>query len=203
MKKIDFKKELKNLYRPSDKEVVMVNVPPMSYLMVDGAGDPNTSQEFKDAVEALYSLSYALKFMVKKGETAIDYGVMPLEGLWWAEDMASFEAGDKKKWMWTLMTHQPEYITKELVAAANEQTARKKSPAALKKVRFETHNEGKAAQILHIGPFSEEGPTIRKVRQFIEEKKLKISGKHHEIYLSDLRKTAPEKWKTVIRQPVA
>ena len=107
MEKVDFKKRLKELYQPSAKEVVQVNVPALNYLMVDGEGDPNTSKQFADAVEALFSLSYTLKFMVKKGALEIDYGVMPLEGLWWSDDMTAFATGDKAKWKWTLMIMQP------------------------------------------------------------------------------------------------
>lgn len=202
MQKIDFKKELKHLYKPSRKEVAFVEVPKMNFLMVDGKGDPNNSPEFQAAAEALFSLSYALKFMLKKGEQQIDYGVMPLEGLWWAEDMTSFSEGKKEDWFWTLMIMQPEWITSKLVEQAREQTQKKKDLPALSLLRFEAFAEGEAAQTLHIGPFSEEGPTIEKVHSFIEQNNRSLCGKHHEIYLSDIRRAAPEKWQTVIRQPV-
>lgn len=202
MAKIDFKKELKHLYKPSRKEVVFVDVPKMNFLMIDGKGDPNTSSEFQAAAEALFSLSYAIKFMMKKGEAQIDYGVLPLEGLWWADDMSAFAAGDKEDWLWTLMMMQPDFITTELVNEAIEQTKKKKQLAALPLVRFESFPEGKAAQTMHIGPFSEEGPTIEKVHNFIEGNGMLRAGKHHEIYLSDIRRAGPEKWQTVIRQPV-
>jgi len=202
MKKIDFKKELKHLYNPSAKEVVIIDVPSMNFLMIDGVGDPNTSQDYKDAVEALYALSYSLKFMIKNGKTAIDYGVMPLEGLWWTDDMAEFNMENKDIWKWTAMIMQPEYATKDLFGKALEQVAKKKNPAALSKVRFENFHEGLSVQIMHIGPYSAEAPTIDKIRDFIEEKGYKLNGKHHEIYLSDPRKTASEKMKTVIRQAV-
>ena len=202
MKKIDYKKELKHLYKPSAKDVVIVNVPQMNFLMIDGEGDPNTSQTFQDAVESLYALSYAIKFMVKKGDLALDYGVLPLEGLWWAEDMSKFSVESKGDWKWTLMIMQPEYITGELVAEATEQVRNKKNPIALSNLRFEPFAEGKAAQIMHIGPFSEEGPTIQKVHAFIKDHGRQLRGKHHEIYLSDIRKAAPEKWRTIIRQPM-
>lgn len=201
MKKIDYKKEWKHLYRPSAKEVSVVDVPEMNFLMIDGAGDPNNSQDFQDAVEALFSLSYTLKFMIKKGEQAVDYGVMPLEGLWWAEDMAQFDINDKSNWLWTLLIMQPEFVTPGLVAEAAAQVKKKKNLAALPEVRFESYAEGQAAQILHIGPFSEEGPTIARLHKFIAENGYALAGKHHEIYLSDIRRAAPEKWKTVIRQP--
>ena len=202
MKKIDFKKELKYLYQPSANEVEQVNVPTMNYLMADGEGDPNTSPAFAAIVEVLFSLSYTLKFMVKKGVLAIDYGVMPLEGLWWADDMSAFSAADKSRWKWTLMIMQPEFITKKMVDAAIAEVKEKKNPAALSKVRFETLAEGSAAQIMHIGPFSEESPNILRVHQFIESCGHNRLGKHHEIYMSDIRKTAPSKWKTIIRQPM-
>ncbi len=202
MKKIDYKKDLKHLYKPSPKKVEIVEVPQMNFLMIDGQGDPNTSREFQDAVETLYSLSYTLKFMIKKGASEIDYGVLPLEGLWWADDMSQFITGNKETWKWTLMIMQPEFVTTKLFNEAIEQVRKKKNPAALAKVRFESYPEGKAAQIMHLGPFSEEGPTIEKVHRFIEENGFKRTGKHHEIYLSDIRKAAPEKWKTVVRQPM-
>ncbi len=202
MAKIDFKKELKHLYKPSAKKVEIVDVPQMNFLMIDGEGDPNTSQEFQNAIEALYSLSYTLKFMIKKGNLKVDFGVMPLEGLWWTDDMSQFSIENKDNWKWTLMIMQPEYVTAELFNEAVEQVKKKKNPPALSKVRFKVFSEGKAAQIMHIGPFSEEGPTIKKVHNFIRENGCKLSGKHHEIYLSDIRKAAPEKWKTIIRQPM-
>lgn len=201
MKKIDYKKEWKHLYRPSAKEVSVVDVPEMNFLMIDGAGDPNNSQDFQDAVEVLFSLSYTLKFMIKKGEQAVDYGVMPLEGLWWAEDMAQFDINDKSNWLWTLLIMQPEFVTPALAAEATAQVKKKKNLAALPEVRFESYAEGQAAQILHIGPFSEEGPKIEKLHAFIAANGYELAGKHHEIYLSDIRRAAPEKWKTVIRQP--
>ena len=202
MAKIDYKKELKHFYKPSMKKVEIVDVPQMNFIMIDGEGDPNTSQEFQYAVEALYSLSYTLKFMIKKGELGIDYGVMPLEGLWWADDMSQFSIYNKENWKWTLMIMQPEYVTRELFHEAVEQVKKKRNPVALAKVRYELFSEGKAVQIMHIGPFSEEGPTVEKVHNFIKESGCKLSGKHHEIYLSDIRKVAPEKWKTIIRQPM-
>jgi hypothetical protein len=202
MKKIDFVKELKHLYSPPAKGPVRVEVPPMNYLMIDGAGDPNTAPAFAAGIEALFPLAYTLKFMVKKGALEIDYGVLPLEALWWAEDMTAFTTGDKSSWQWTLMIMQPEFITAEMVASALAEVKKKKKLPALERVRFEPFHEGACAQIMHIGPFSEEGPNIEKVHRFIKESGCSLSGKHHEIYLSDIRRAAPEKWKTVIRQPM-
>ena len=201
MKKIDFRKELKHLYKPSAKSVERVMVPGMNFLMIDGRGDPNTSQEFQGAIEALYSVSYALKFMVKKGDMEIDYGVMPLEGLWWSDDMSTFSVDSKEAWKWTLMIMQPEFISQAMVEDAIQQVRAKKNPISLSQLRFASFEEGEAAQIMHIGPFSEEGPTIEKVHAFIEESSNKRRGKHHEIYLSDIRRADPVRWKTVIRQP--
>jgi len=203
MEKIDYKKEFKSLYKVSAKKLGIVTVPKMNFLMIDGEGDPNTSQSFQDAVEALYPLSYALKFMVKKGEIAIDYGVMPLEGLWWSDDMSSFSVEKKAEWKWTLMMMQPELITADMVKKAMEQVKIKKNPLSLSLVRFESFEEGEAAQIMHIGPFSEEAPTIEKLHDFITESGRERGGRHHEVYLSDIRRAAPENWKTIIRQPVS
>jgi len=202
-KKIDFKSRLQQLYKPSAKKVEFVNVPQMNFLMLDGEGDPNTSQAFSDAMDALFPLAYTLKFMVKKSDLAIDYGVMPLEALWWADDMSVFTMGNKDEWKWTAMIMQPEFITREMVEIATQEVARKKQPASLSLVRFESFKEGNAAQIMHLGPFEEEGPTIEKVHLSIVEKGCQRFGKHHEIYLSDIRRAAPEKWKTIVRQPMS
>ena len=202
MSTTDFKKELKHLYRPSAKEFVVVDVPPMKFLMIDGHGDPNTAQEYQDAVEALYAVSYKLKFVSKK-ELGKDYVVPPLEGLWWAEDMETFTtARDKSAWDWTMMIMQPEWITQEMVEEAVKQVEKKGLPA-LSKLRLETYREGLAVQILHIGSYDDEGPTMAKLHnEFIPANGYQEAGKHHEIYLSDPRKVAPEKLKTVLRQPV-
>ncbi len=202
MEKIDYKKKLKHLYSPSARKPEIVDVPPMNFLMADGQGDPNTSQAFKEAVEALFGLSYTLKFMIKKGQAQVDYGVMPLEGLWWANDLSDFAEGRKENWKWTAMIMQPGHVTEKLVVEAREQLGRKKDISILPSVRFESFEEGKAVQVLHVGPFSEEGPTIERLHKFAVESGYRISGKHHEIYLSDLRRAAPEKWKTVVRQPI-
>ena len=203
MRKIDYKKELKHLYRPSAKKVEAVDVPRMNFLMIDGKGDPSTSQEFKDAIGVLYPLSYTLKFMIKKGGIGVDYGVLPLEGLWWADDMSSFVDDRREHWQWTLMIMQPELVTEQMVQEANAQVLKKKNPVSLPLVRFESFEEGKVAQILHVGPFSEEGPSVEKVHAFIEEGGSQRRGKHHEIYLSDIRRAAADNWKTIIRQPMS
>lgn len=201
MAKIDFKKELKHLYHASAKEVEIVDVPAMNFLTVDGMGDPNTAVEYKNAIEVLYAVAYALKFMVKK-ETGTDYGVLPLEGLWWADDMTYFITGKKDEWKWTAMIMQPEYVTKDLFAKALKQTGEKKKLPSLGKLRFERFHEGLSAQIMHIGPYSAEKPTIERLHNFIRGNGYQLSGKHHEIYLGDPRKSAPEKLNTAIRQPM-
>jgi hypothetical protein len=202
MRKIDYKKELHHLYNPSAKEVVEVVVPAMNYLMVDGEGDPNSAPAYAEAVEALFALSYALKFKVKKSGEGPDYTVMPLEGLWWADDMTAFSVEHKGAWKWTMMIMQPAIVTEAMVNQATVETQKKKNPAALAKVRFASFEEGRAAQIMHIGPFSAEGPTIEKIHHFIEASGHTRAGTHHEIYLSDIRKADPAKWKTIIRQPM-
>lgn len=197
----DLKKELKQFYQASAKTVVEVNLPAFRYLMIDGEGDPNTSQAYAEAIEALFSVSYTAKFMVKKGPQGIDYGVMPLEGLWWADDMSAFCTGDKAKWKWTAMIMQPDFVSDETIQAAITEVRRKKNPPALDRLRLETFTEGRCAQVLHIGPFSDEGPTIERLHEFIDSRSER-RGKHHEIYMSDIRRAAQAKWKTIIRQPM-
>ncbi|WP_306049096.1 GyrI-like domain-containing protein [Oceaniradius stylonematis] len=201
MEKTDFKKTLKHLYRPSAKDFALVEVPAMRFVMVDGFGNPNTAPAYKRAVEWLYSVSYALKFASKK-QLERDYGVLPLEGLWWAEDMDAFTAGDKDKWSWTAMIMQPDWITDAMFAAAVDK-ARGKLGDPPESLRLDTFDEGLSVQIMHIGPYDAEGPTIARLhQQFIPRNGLTENGHHHEIYLSDPRRVAPEKLKTIIRQPV-
>jgi hypothetical protein len=203
MSKIDFKKELKHLYAPGKKEFVVVDVPPMSFLQVDGHGDPNTAAEYKDAVEALYAAAFKIKFMSKK-ELGRDYVVPPLEGLWWAEDMDSFTTQrDKSAWDWTMMIMQPDWITSDMYHAAVSEVSTKKELPALPKLKFSTYDEGLSVQILHLGSYDDEGPTLLRLHnEWMPANGYAENGKHHEIYLSDPRKTAPEKLRTVLRQPV-
>jgi hypothetical protein len=202
MSKIDLKKEWKELYRPSAKQASLVDVPDLNYLMIDGRGDPNTAQAYKEAVETLFAVSYSLKFMLKRGEVGQDYVVMPLQGLWWVENMADFSVERKGDWLWTMMILQPPPVTEGMVADALAQSAKKKNPPALNEVRFESLHEGSAAQIMHIGPYADEAPTIENLHRFIFDNGGQLRGKHHEIYLSDPRRAAPEKMKTIIRQPI-
>jgi hypothetical protein len=159
------------------------------------------SQDFQDAVESLYPVAYTLKFMIKKGAAGVDYGVLPLEGLWWADDMEDFVTGARERWKWTLMIMQPDIITSDMVADAIAQVRAKKNPPSLAGLRFTAFEEGRSAQILHKGPFDQEGPTIQAMHRFIEASGGRLSGKHHEIYLNDFRRTAPARLKTVLRQP--
>jgi len=202
MDKIDLKKTLKLFYK-APKDPVIVEVPKFQFLMIDGQGDPGTAQSYQDAIQTLYPLSYGLKFLLKKSGV-VDYGVMPLEGLWWAEDMAAFTvAGKRDEWLRTAMIMQPDFVTKEQVQQTIETVGEKKNPPALEKVRFESYHEGVSVQILHLGPFAEEGPTIERMHQYAFDQGYKRRGKHHEIYLSDFRRTAPEKLRTILRQPLS
>ena len=199
--KVDYKKELKELYKASAKVCAVIEVPAMKFLMIEGKGNPNESLEFQSAVEPLISVNKTLKFEIKKS-ASIDYGVMPLEGLWWCDDMEKFSVEDKDNWKWKLMMMQPSHITHENFLEAVEKVSREKRLDAADKISFATYKEGKAAQILHVGPFSEEGPTVQKLHTFILDNQYQLSGKHHEIYLSDTRRGKAENWKTIIRQPI-
>ncbi len=203
MEKVDIKRKLKHLYNPSAKEICFVDVHQMNFVMIDGSGDPNKAKEYQEAIEALYSISYTIKFAVKK-EQEIDYGVMPLEGLWWANDMSLFTT-NKDIWKWTAMIMQPEYVTRTLFGIALRDVEKKKNLPALSRAKFQSFHEGRSAQKMYFGPYSAEGSTIEMIHKFIKEQDYAFDGllqKHHEIYLSDPRRTAPDKLKTIIRQPI-
>jgi hypothetical protein len=202
MSKIDFRKQSKHLYAPSAKEFVIVDVPAMRYLMIDGRGDPNTSEAYREAIEALYAVSYTLKFASKK-EPGCDYVVPPLEALWWAEDMSAFAGRNKDQWCWTAMIMVPAWIEPAQISAAVDAVRAKKNPPALALLRHEILHEGRSVQILHIGSYDEEGPTLSRLHhEYLPKNVLTFNGKHHEIYLSDPRKTPASKLKTILRQPV-
>jgi hypothetical protein len=202
MGKTDFRKELKNLYTPSANEFSVVDVPPMRYLMVDGSGNPNTAQAYKDAVEVLYAVSYTLKFM-SKIELCKDYVVPPLEGLWWADDLSAFMQGRKDEWHWIAMLMQPEWIPSAMIARSIEKASIKKTLPAQGLLREEILTEGISVQIMHVGTYAEEAPVLARMHnEYMPQNKLTFNGKHHEIYLSDPRKTSSNKLKTVLRQPV-
>jgi hypothetical protein len=198
--KIDHARELSRLYR-AHKEPELVDVPPMRFLMVDGHGDPNDSETFREAVRALYAVAYGLKFAVRRLD-AIDYKVMPLEGLWWIPNARVWDFEDKSDWDWTLMVMQPELVTDGLVREVVDEGEQKKI-AAVDRIRFEAFEEGAGAQILHTGPFSEERPSLERLHGFIRGQGLIPVGKHHEIYLSDPGRTRAERLRTILRQPVA
>lgn len=192
---------MNTFYAPSAKDFSLVQVPPLHYLMIDGHGDPNTAPAYMSAVEWLYSVSYPVKFMSKK-DLGRDYAVMPLEGLWWADDMNAFITRDKSAWSWTMMILQPDWITKVMIDAAIEKASAKLG-APPPSLRLETLDEGLCVQIMHIGPYDAEGPVLARLHgEFLPQNGLTETGHHHEIYLSDPRKSAPEKLKTVLRQPV-
>jgi hypothetical protein len=202
MLKHDLKRELKHLYSASTKAVEVVDVPPMNYLMIDGSGDPNTAQEYQDAVSALYNVAYTLKFALKKRE-GLDYPVMALEGLWWVEDLSKLDMDDKSNWLWTMMIVQPDFVTQAVFESAVDDLRKKKNPPLLDRVRLESYHEGLSAQILHIGPYAAEQPTIERLYAYMSEHGYVHNGKHHEIYLGDPRRSTPEKLRTIIRQPIA
>jgi hypothetical protein len=199
--KVDLKRELPELYSAA-RQPGLVEVPELAFLMIDGHGDPNTASEYAQAVEAIYAVAYTTKFILKRARDGIDFGVMPLEGLWWTPDMSTFTTDDKSAWDWTMMIAQPEQVTSEVVEQAQAKAAGKKALAAIDRVRLERFSEGRAAQVMHIGPYATEGPTIQRLHAFIAEQGCERAGKHHEIYLSDPRRSAPEKMKTIVRQPV-
>lgn len=202
MRKIDFKREL-DCYRAKHQQFRLVEVPTLQYLMIDGHGDPNTSQDYRDAISALYPVAYKLKF-ASKLELGRDYTVMPLEGLWWAEDMDAFTTSrDKSQWDFTLMIMQPDWITQALFSAAMQEVAVKRSPASLAKIRLATLDEGKSVHTLHIGSFDDEADVLANMHhEFIPGNNLRMTGKHHEIYFSDVRRVPPDKLRTLLRQPV-
>lgn len=200
VERIDLK-ELKACYSASARNVTELVVPEFNFLMVDGKGDPNTSAEYAQAVEALFVASYAVKFALRR-ELARDYVVMPLEGLWWADDLASFARGDREQWQWTMMIMQPPEATEAMVREVIHRVRDRKPLPVLDRLRFAPFAEGRSAQILHVGPFSTEGPTIERLHEYAASRSA-LRGKHHEIYLSDVRRAAPERWRTIIRQPMA
>ncbi|GAA1823926.1 GyrI-like domain-containing protein [Agromyces salentinus] len=203
--KYDVKRAHRELYAPSAKEFAIVEVPPLRYLAVDGRGDPNRAPAYVQAVEALFGVAYTVKFASKR-ELGRDFAVAPLEGLWWADDPTVFVARDKAAWSWTMLINQPDWIDESAVAAAVEavRAKAKGSPnPALDRVRLEHLDEGESAQILHVGSYDDETPTLARLHdEWMPQHGLTFNGPHHEVYLSDARRTAPEKLRTVLRQPV-
>lgn len=196
--KIDLKKQHKAFFAPK-KTPGIVEIPALPYLMIDGAGAPE-SEAFKDAVAALFSAAYTLKFLVK-GSGRTDFAVAPFGARWWADDMSAFVAGRRDDWQWTVMIMQPDHVTAaDLDATLAELSRKKKRVPTHDKLRLETLEEGTCVQVLHLGPYADEGPVIAGMHAYAEEQGYALTGKHHEVYLSDPRRTAPEKLKTVLRQ---
>lgn len=200
--KFDVKLAHRDLYAPPRRDFVEVDVPPLQYLAVDGSGDPNTNSAYTEAIEALYGVAYAAKFRSKR-ELGRDFVVAPLEGRWRADDPATFVTGDKSAWRWTMLIHQPDWIDDAVVVAAVEQVRAKRPSPALDALRLLRLHEGRSVQILHVGSYDDEAPTLARLHdEWMPAHGLTFNGDHHEIYLSDARRTAPEKLKTVLRQPV-
>ena len=192
---------MKALWQPPVGRFTIVDVPKMQFAMVDGKGDPNVSEDYKAAVQWLYGVSYALKFASRR-ELGRDYTVAPLEGLWWADDITDFVRGDKSRWQWTMMIMQPDWIARPMFDAAVARAREKLGPPP-PGLRLEDYDEGLSVQVMHVGPYSAEGPTLARLHgEFLPANGLKETGRHHEIYIGDPRRTAPEKLKTVLRQPV-
>ncbi len=200
MKNLDLKKEWQSLYT-AKRAPAFVDVPTIRFIMADGQGDPNNSASFNEAMGALYAVSYALKFMLKKS-SAENYTVMPLEGLWWMEGGKTFDMHDRSDWRWTIMLAQPPPVTPSLYQTALAQVQEKKGLSGRERLRFESFTEGRAAQILHIGSYDNEESTLEKLYAFMQANGCKHRGKHHEIYLGDPRRAAPDKLRTILRQPV-
>ena len=199
MTNIDLKKTYRDHYTAKPTPTI-VDVPARPFLMIDGYGDPNTAKEYTDAVQALYPIAYGIRAAIKSA-TGDAYTVMPLEGLWWVPDMADFDPTDKSKWSWTAMICLPDLVTETMGAEVINAVTNKKNLISGHKARIDTFTEGRAAQILHIGPYAEEAPNIETLHHFIDDNGRTRTGKHHEIYLSDPRKANPAKLRTIIRQP--
>ncbi|QSB17378.1 GyrI-like domain-containing protein [Natronosporangium hydrolyticum] len=203
MPKSDIKRDRRDLYAPRSDGFQLVTVPELPFLMVDGAGDPNTSASYQEAVTTLYAVSYAVKFASKQ-QLDRDYVVAPLEGLWSADDPAVFVTREKETWQWTMMITQPEWITAAMVDDAVQRAATKRDLPALARLRFEGYVDGLSAQVLHIGSYDDEGPVLERLHQeFMPANGLTFNGPHHEVYLRDPRRTEPAKLRTILRQPVA
>ncbi|SBT43537.1 GyrI-like domain-containing protein [Micromonospora auratinigra] len=200
--KIDFKKTL-DAYQAQRGRFRIVDVPDMQYLMIDGHGDPNTSPAFTEAIEALYPTAYKLKFASRRTLDR-DYVVPPLEGLWWADDMTAFTTSrHKAQWNWTLLLMVPDWIDRSMFAAALTQAGARNRPARLDDVRLRTLSEGRCVQTLHVGSFDDEAETLAHLHDdVIPGNRLRMTGRHHEIYLSDFRRVAPDRQRTILRQPV-
>lgn len=200
LKELDLRTQLRGLYGPSPKAPQIVTVPRMSFIMVDGEGDPN-SPSFQEAIGVLYNIAFTTKFKVRK-EQGVNYPVMPMEGLWWSDEAGGFDPEHRNDWRWTVMIMQPELVTSPLIGSVKGEITKKKGIRGLERARLESFNEGLSAQMMHVGPYSAEGPTIRRLLEYIKETGHSPRGKHHEIYMGDPRRTAPAKLRTIVRHPM-
>jgi hypothetical protein len=200
----DFKKEYKYLYTPKPGKPGIVEVPDFKYIMIDGQGYPGTSEEFCRKMQVLYGLAYTIKFGMKLDkENPFDFKVAACSGLWHADDMTAFaEEGRKEEWKWTIMILQPDQVNTAIFEKAKEELKKKKNPPDIDRVYFKVYQEGLCAQVMHIGPYDREKPTIEMLHKFFKDRGYTFNGRHHEIYLGDPRRTQPEKLKTIIRQPI-
>jgi hypothetical protein len=202
MTRYDVKRELKQSYAPTNADWALVDVPAQQFIAVDGRGDPNTSADYARAVEALYAVAYTIKFTSKR-TLGRDFVVGPLEGLWWSDRPEVFITRAKDAWHWRMLISQPDWITEDHIEVARQAALAKKGLPTIADIRRETLHEGTSAQLLHVGPYDDEGPALARLhREYLAANNLRMSGHHHEIYLSDRRRTEPAKLKTILRQPV-
>ena len=202
MQKIDFKKDFRQLYKAPANGFTFLEVPSMLYLMIDGAGDPQNNPVFQAAVETLYGAAYTIKFSVKKAGSGPEYSIPPMSGLWWCKGMEGFDPENRDLWLWTLMLAQPPQLDIQMLTSAIGRLKEKGKKGFWCEIRLETFSEGLCVQTLHIGPYRDEGPRIAAMHKFIDDQGYALRGKHHEIYMSDPRRTSPEKLKTILRHPV-
>lgn len=202
MTRYDIKRELKQCYAPRNRDWALVDVPAQRFIAVDGSGDPNTSADYARAVEALYTVAYTIKFASKRTLDR-DFVVGPLEGLWWSDRPEVFTARDKDAWQWRMLISQPDWITEDFIDDAKQTALTKKGLPTIADVRYEPMHEGLCAQVLHIGPYDDEGPILAALHgEYLAANNLRMTGHHHEVYLGDPRRSAPAKLRTVLRQPV-
>ncbi len=202
VRKFDYKKVFKEFYSQPAKKVSILKMPKLKYLMINGYGNPNASREYKEAIEVLFSLSYNIKFIIKNSDLKIDYGVMPLESLWWTDNINDFSIDNKSMWKWCSMIMQPDIVTEDYIEKALYEVEKKKKLSSISKVECKDYDEGLVAQTMHVGPYTNEGPTVEKLYNYIKECGYVLSGLHHEIYLNNPRRCLPNNIKTIIRQPI-
>jgi hypothetical protein len=194
--------DAKTLYQPP-VDPVLVEIPSFEFVMIDGSGDPSTSLDYQSAIAALYGVSYPVAITMRRAGQ-LDVKVGPLEGLWWADNLDVFQPAtqDRASWRWTMMIRQPDDVAGGVYDAAIAKTAKKLGASVASRVRIERFEEGLCAQLMHRGPYADEGPNIARLHDFVAAQGLRLRGHHHEIYLSDPRRCAPHKMRTVLRNPV-